>query len=109
MEGDGDILEILDLPSEPLLSPPYSCSPSGLEVLHLVNSYREAEGLERVAASSSLCAVANEKIRQLVEGGVEGHDWRDCSFTEEPACMWDKPQLLTGYPGFGYENYAGHL
>lgn len=73
-----------------------------------MNSYREAEGLERVAASCSLCAVANEKMRQLVGEGVKGHDWRDWRFTEEPGCMWHKPQLLTGYPGYGYEYYAGH-
>ena len=60
--------------------------------------------------SCSLCTVADAHTEQLNNNpGLNGHDWEDCKYEGNMACMGDKPRELTGYQGEGFENYVGTL
>ncbi|MEZ4449189.1 MAG: hypothetical protein R3B09_06890 [Nannocystaceae bacterium] len=98
------------------------CSAEALELVDLVNQYRGENGLPSIPASPSLCTVGQTHVHDLVdhsphtEPGCNLHSWSDagpwtpCCYTADHAqamCMWMKPQELTVYPGFGYENAAG--
>ncbi len=93
----------------------------GLELIDLVNDYRQDNGLARIPASSSLCTVASAHTRDLADhrphdaSGCNLHSWSDegdwegCCYTSDhanAACMWNKPGQITSYPGIGYENSA---
>lgn len=97
-------------------------SAAGLEIVSLINGYREENGLTPIPASPSLCTVAATHVTDLAtnrpnQGSCNLHSWSDqgewgaCCYTPDHAeaqCMWDKPRELTDYPGNGYENaYAG--
>ena len=118
---------VLDLPDDgdSSLGPPGSlegCSEVGVELIRLVNAYRNDNGLRDVPASPSLCTVASIHTRDLSENAPHAnpdcnlHSWSDqgswsaCCYTADHAqgeCMWRKPRELTVYPGSGYENAAG--
>jgi hypothetical protein len=97
---------------------PAGCTASGLALIDEVNAYRMANGLGPVAASTSMCIVAETHVSDLAansphtEPGCNLHSWSDqgtwsaCCYTADHAqaqCMWDKPSELTAYPGNGYE------
>jgi hypothetical protein len=94
-------------------------NPDGAELVDLVNAYRQSEGLPVVPYSPSLSCVAVTHVHDLAEHPPQGEcnlhswsdagDWSACCYTPDHAeamCMWMKPQELTDYPGYGYENAA---
>ena len=100
---------------------PAGCSPEALELVQLLNAYRAEHALPPIAASTSMCVVADAHVVDLFEqephtvGGCNLHSWSNagawsgCCYTSDHAaaqCMWDKPRELTDYPGNGYENAA---
>lgn len=102
--------------------PPNGCTPEALALVDLVNAYRAEKGLPAVPASPSLCIVGQTHVQDLADnaphtqpGGCNLHSWSNagawtpCCYTPDHAqamCMWIKPQELTEYPGYGYENAA---
>ncbi|MEL6676181.1 MAG: CAP domain-containing protein [Bacteroidota bacterium] len=80
----------------------------------LINDYRLSLALPAIPYSASLTKVAAAHVKELSQRGFSGeslHSWADCQFSpENPACMWEKPRQLTGYPGAGYEiaQYNGY-
>ena len=100
--------------------PPAGCVPEALELIDLVNAYRGENGLPAIPASPSMCVVGQTHVQDLLDnaphtqpGGCNLHSWSNagawtpCCYTPDHAqamCMWVKPQELTDYPGFGYEN-----
>ncbi|HRI09071.1 MAG TPA: CAP domain-containing protein [Nannocystaceae bacterium] len=100
---------------------PEGCTAEAGELVALVNAYRAEKGLPAIPASPSLCTVGQTHVVDLqanaphTEPGCNLHSWSDqgswtpCCYTPDHAqamCMWVKPQELTVYPGFGYENAA---
>lgn len=100
---------------------PEGCTAEAEELIALVNAYRAEKGLAAIPASPSLCTVGQTHVVDLqvnaphTEPGCNLHSWSDqgswspCCYTPDHAqamCMWVKPQELTVYPGFGYENAA---
>ena len=100
---------------------PGGCTAEASELVALVNAYRGEKGLPAIPASPSLCTVGQTHVVDLQENaphtepGCNLHSWSDagawspCCYTPDHAqamCMWVKPQELTVYPGFGYENAA---
>jgi hypothetical protein len=94
---------------------------AGLEIVAAVNAYRVSLGLPAIPASPALGVVADAHVHDLHDHepheapGCNLHSWSDqgswvaCCYTGLPAqyaCMWNKPQELTNYPGIGYENAA---
>lgn len=94
-------------------------TPSGNELVDLVNEYRVEQGLGAIPYSSSLTTVAEAHVNDLQNNGpnagdcnmhswsAEG-DWTACCYTPDNAeaqCMWDKPNEITNgvYTGYGYE------
>jgi uncharacterized protein YkwD len=97
------------------------CTPEATELIGLVNAYRGEQGLPAIPASPSLCTVGQAHVVDLHENsphtapGCNLHSWSDagawtpCCYTGDHAqamCMWIKPQEMTVYPGYGYENAA---
>jgi len=96
-------------------------NPDGVAIVDLINAYRQSNGLPAVPYSPSLGCVAVTHVHDLADnhpntGNCNLHSWSDqgpwtpCCYTPDHAqaqCMWDKPQELTSYPGYGYENAAG--
>ena len=102
---------------------PLACNepnPDGAELVELVNAYREDYSQPAIPYSPSLSCVAVTHVHDLVEndpvtGQCNLHSWSDqgtwtsCCYTpdhDQAMCMWLKPQELTSYPGYGYENAA---
>lgn len=99
-------------------SPP---SGPGAEIVAALNAHRADFGKAPIPYSPSLSEVAEAHVHDLFDNaphsspGCNLHSWSDqgpwsaCCYTADHAqaeCMWQKPQELTVYPGYGYENAA---
>jgi len=87
------------------------------EIVHLINEYRRAMGLDSVPLSKSLTYVAQVHVKDLAENHPYSrrcnlHSWSDkgpwtpCCYTKDKkqaSCMWFKPRELTNYEFEGYE------
>merc|ERR1712212_578296 len=81
------------------------CRQDGKEIVRLVNDYRAQNGLPHISLSCSLCTVARYKVENGWRPNWTGR-WA-CNFhSVDWNCMWAKPRQLTGYNGYGYENWA---
>ncbi len=92
-------------------------TPEGLRLYRLIMEYRASQGLPEIPLSPSLTFVAQAHVRDLQVhyrggGGCNFHswsaagDWTPCCYTSDHAqaeCMWNKPQELTDYEGYGFE------
>ncbi len=88
------------------------------ELYNLVNMERVANSLNQIPLSSSLTLVAQIHARDLqqnpsiVNNRCNMHswsklgEWTACCYTPDHAqarCMWEKPQELSPYTGYGFE------
>jgi len=102
-------------------APVDTCSPEAEELVALVNAYRQQSGKPSIPLSPSMCTVGDLHVKDLATNaphapaGCTLHSWSNrgawtpCCYTANNAqaeCMWDKPQELTVYPGYGFETAA---
>ena len=93
-----------------------------LELYNLIMDYRQSHGLERIPLSNSLTIVAQTHCKDLannkpdLKAQCNAHSWSangkwsSCCYTsdhKEAACMWNKPNELTSYQGYGFEIAVG--
>lgn len=99
-------------------------NPQEAELARIVNDYREANGLARIAVSFSLSSVGQWHVWDLhtnnpVGGACNLHSWSNArpamwqgmcytSDHAQAAQMWNKPRQITGnaYNSDGFENAA---
>lgn len=90
-----------------------------MDLIKLINDYRQQNGLSRVRISRSLMLVAQTHVKDLVEnqpntGSCNLHSWSNkgnwspVCYTGAPSnysAMWNKPREITNnaYPGNGFE------
>lgn len=97
--------------------PSFTLNEAETDLFNLINEYRHTYGLPPVALSKNLTYVAKLHVQDLAENlpynercnlhswSSEG-PWTACCYTEDhaqAACMWNKPQEISNYPGIGYE------
>lgn len=90
-----------------------------MDLIKLINNYRQQNGLPRVAISRSMMLVAQSHVKDLVENGpytgtCNLHSWSNkgswsaVCYTGDPSnynAMWNKPREITkgAYTGNGFE------
>lgn len=97
---------------------PFFClSWAEIELYEVINKYRNRHNLPDIPLSASLTYVAQVHAKDLAEhydynARCNLHSWSDngtwssCCYSsdhKESACMWMKPEELTGFTGYGYE------
>lgn len=101
----------------PLLSFAQNLTTDEQKLYELIMEYRAQKNLPAIALSKSLTTVAQIHVKDLEEnqpdkGDCNMHSWSDkgnwtpCCYTPDHArakCMWEKPQELTPYTGYGFE------
>tara|TARA_R110001592_G_scaffold361382_1_gene671893 strand:+ start:614 stop:1162 length:549 start_codon:yes stop_codon:yes gene_type:complete len=93
-----------------------------IELYNLIMDYRKSKGLERIPLSNSLTIVAQTHCKDLANNKPDlkkkcnAHSWSangkwsNCCYTpdhKEAECMWNKPNELTSYNGYGFEIAVG--
>lgn len=92
-------------------------SNSEMKLYNLVMEYRLQNGLPSIPLSASLCFVAQQHCKDLINNKPKtsvcnmhswssNGSWSSCCYTpnhKNAACMWNKPRELTNYKGNGYE------
>jgi hypothetical protein len=92
-------------------------SRSEWKLYQLINQYRKRAHLPNIPLSYSLTYVAQSHARDLaahyendavcnLHSWSNSGPWTSCCYTsdhKESECMWNKPEELTGFKGFGYE------
>lgn len=88
------------------------------QLYELIDAYRSENEVHKIELSKKLTFVAKLHARDLYHNRIDKDScsmqswsdkgfWEACCFSErdnaKQACMWDKPQAITGYPGKGYE------
>ena len=88
------------------------------ELFDVINAYRQSQALDPVDFSPSLTAVAEAHVADLEVNPPSGScnlhswsnqpEWSGCCYTPDhaqAACMWNKPDEISGgvYSGYGYE------
>jgi hypothetical protein len=105
------------VPAQKHQLPDISLNRAEKELYELINQYRRQKGLPAVRLSRNLTYVAKLHVKDLADNRPYNkrcnlHSWSDqgpwspCCYTEDhaqAACMWNKPQELSNYPGLGYE------
>lgn len=94
------------------------CNADGKAMIDALNKYRAKHNKPPIAASSSMCTVAQTHAKDVYNNNpishpdCNGHSWSNkgpwssCCYPKDPNsydCMWDKPRELTSYKGNGYE------
>ncbi len=88
------------------------------QLYSLIDKYRSENEAHTIQISKKLTFVAKLHARDLYHNRIDKDScsmqswsdkgfWSSCCFSErdnsKQACMWDKPQEITGYAGKGYE------
>ena len=111
------VVPVLKAPAQQRQLPDISLTRAEEELRDLINQYRNQKGLQAIPVSKNLTYVAKLHVKDLADNHPYNkrcnlHSWSDegpwspCCYTEDheqAACMWNKPQELSNYPGLGYE------